>query len=320
METRAPEKKQRDALYITIIILLLLASGFFCWQMISYMPYKDQFESCTSENDVLKKDINEYTRMLADAGFGDAKDLKQDLATLLNDYKSLETDNDTLNAQIREKMAMIEDLQAKLESNKYDKYTIIKLQKEAGTLRNIMQGYVRSIDSLNTLNQQLIGEIKVKDETITNVTKEKEQISSEKDKLQDKVTKGGKLQTSSLYAKAIRVRDSGKQTDTERAGRADMIKSCMTILENPMTKPGTKQIYMVVLKPDATVLTQSPSEVFDAGGTNSQFSLMREIDYQNQTMDLCMYADVKDDLPKGTYVVQIYCEKMMIGKTTFTLK
>jgi hypothetical protein len=94
----------------------------------------------------------------------------------------------------------------------------------------------------------------------------------------------------------------------------------MTILENPMAKAGSKNVYMVVLKPDASVLTTSPSETFDAGGTNSQYSLVREIDYQNQTMDLCMYADVNADLAKGTYVVQIYCEKALIGKTTFTLK
>lgn len=316
----APEKKQRDALYITIIIILLLASGFLAWQMMSYMPYKEQFESCSSDNDVLKKDIEEYTRMLADAGFGDEKDLKQDLAGLLSDYKALETDNDTLNAKISAQKAKIEDLMEQVERAKGNRYEIIKLQKEAGTLRKIMQGYVHTIDSLNTLNEKLIGEIKEKDETINKVTDEKNQISNEKEKLQDKVTKGGKLQTSGLVAKAIRVRDSGKQAETDRAGRADMIRACMTILENPMTKPGTKNVYMVVIKPDATILTQSPGEVFDAGGTNSQFSLVREIDYQNQTMDLCMYADVKEDLPKGSYVVQIYCEKMMIGKTTFTLK
>jgi hypothetical protein len=96
------QKKPKDALYITIIILLVLASGFFCWQMVSYMPYKAQLESCSNDNSVLKKDIQEYTKMLADAGFGDAKDLKEDLSVLLSDFKALETDNDTLNAKISE--------------------------------------------------------------------------------------------------------------------------------------------------------------------------------------------------------------------------
>lgn len=316
----AQEKKSKDALYITVIILLVLASAFFCWQMVSYMPYKEQLETCSNENGVLKKDIQEYTKMLADAGFGDANDLKEDLSVLLSDFKALETDNDTLNAKIAAQKEKIAELMDQVERAKGNRYEIIKLQKEAGTLRNIMQGYVRTIDSLNTLNTQLIGEIKEKDEKISTVIKEKDEISNEKDKLQDKVTKGAKLQTSGLYAKAIRVRDSGKQVDTDRAGRAEQIKACMSILENPMTKPGTKNVYMVVQKPDATILTQSPTSTFDAGGLSSQFSLVREIDYQNQTMDLCMYAEVKDDLAKGTYIVQIYCEKMLIGKTTFTLK
>lgn len=314
------EKKSKDPLYITIIVLLAIACGFFCWQMISYMPYKDQLESCSADKATMQKDIDAYTKMLADAGFGDAENLKEDLSIMLAEYKNLETSNDTLNAQIRDKVAMIEELQAKVESGKYDKYAIVKLQKEANTLRSIMQSYVRTIDSLNTLNVKLIGDIKEKDNEISTVKKEKDEIQTEKEKLQGQVTKGGKLQTSALNANAIRVRDSGKQTDTERAGRADMVKACMTILENPMTKPGAKNIYMVVLKPDASVLTQNPGATFDAGGTNSQYSLVREIDYQNQTMDLCLYADVNEDLAKGTYIVQIYCEKMMIGKTTFTLK
>lgn len=314
------EKKQRDALYITIIIILLGLSGFFFYQMGVFKKYKEQFESCTSENDIMKKDIDSYTKMLAEAGFGDAKNLKEDLSNMLLEMDNLKTDNDTLNRQIAEQRAKVEELMKQAEQHKYDRYTIVKLQKEAGTLRNIMQGYVHTIDSLNTLNEKLIGEIKVKDNEISNIQSEKNQIQTEKEKLQDKVTKGAKLQTSTLRANAIRVRDSGKQTDTERAGRADMIKACMTILENPMTKPGAKDIYMVVLKPDASVLTTNPSATFDAGGTNSQYSLVREIDYQNQTMDLCLYADAKEDLAKGTYVVHIYCEKMMIGKTTFTLK
>ena len=98
--------------------------------------------------------------MLADAGFGDAKDLKQDLSVLLSDFKSLETDNDTLNEKINTQKAKIQELMDQVERNKGDRYAIIKLQKEAGTLRSIMQSYVHTIDSLNTLNVKLIGEIK----------------------------------------------------------------------------------------------------------------------------------------------------------------
>lgn len=318
METK--EKKQKDALYITIIIILLGLGGFFFYQMTVFKEYKGRFETCAGDNDILKKDIEAYTKMLADAGFGNAKNLKEDLSVMLQEFDNIKTDNDTLNKKLAEQRAKVEELMKQAEQHKYDRYTIVKLQKEAGTLRSIMQSYVHTIDSLNTLNEKLIVEIKDKDNVITNVKAEKDQIQSEKDKLQDKVVKGSKLQTSGLKANAIRVRDSGKQTDTERAGRADMIKACMTILENPMTKPGSKDVYMIVLKPDASVITASPGSTFDAGGTNSQYSLVRSIDYQNQTMDLCMYADVNGDLSKGTYVVQIYCEKMMIGKTTFTLK
>jgi hypothetical protein len=37
-------------------------------------------------------------------------------------------------------------------------------------------------------------------------------------------------------------------------------------------------------------------------------------------MDLCLYAEVNGDLPKGVYNVDLYCERAKIGHTTFTLK
>jgi hypothetical protein len=99
-----------------------------------------------------------------------------------------------------------------------------------------------------------------------------------------------------------------------------MVKACCTIMENAIAKSGTKQIYMVVTMPDATVLTKDPNARFKWEGGESQYSLLREIDYQNASMDLCLYAEVNGDLPKGVYNVDLYCERAKIGHTTFTLK
>ncbi len=77
---------------------------------------------------------------------------------------------------------------------------------------------------------------------------------------------------------------------------------------------------MVVTQPDATILTQNPEQTFKWEGGESQYSLLREVDYQNQAIDICFYADVKTDLPKGVYIIELFCEKAKIGKTTFTLK
>ena len=58
------------------------------------------------------------------------------------------------------KRERIEELIKEAAKHKGDATIISKLKKETQTLRSIMQSYVRTIDSLNTLNQTLEAEKK----------------------------------------------------------------------------------------------------------------------------------------------------------------
>ena len=68
--------------------------------------------------------------------------------------------------------------------------------------------------------------------------------------------------------------------------------------------------------------TDNPSSTVATDDGAQPFSLKREVEYANSNLDLCMYAQVKEgiDMKAGIYIVKIYCDKAMIGKSTFTLK
>jgi hypothetical protein len=68
------------------------------------------------------------------------------------------------------------------------------------------------------------------------------------------------------------------------------------------------------------VLTEDLNSSLTTNEGNTPYSLKREVDYQNANLDLCMYADVKEELKAGTYIVKVYADKALIGKSTFTLK
>jgi hypothetical protein len=318
METNKP-KKSRDALYITIILLLLGGGGLLFVQMSQYKTnfeqYKANFDACAKEKADMEKMFNEngMAEMLG-------SDLKEGLANLMEDYQSIETSNAGMRDSIQRQIRKIDSLQREAEKNKGNAYMIYKLKKETETLRSIMQGYVRTIDSLNTMNKELRADLSSTKQTLNTVEKERDEVKEKNKDLEVKVAKGSVLQTANFTAGAIHLRNSGKQVETTRAGRADMIKACCTILENTIAKPGTKNVYMVVTMPDASILTQHPEQTFKWEGGESQYSLLREVDYQNQSLDICFYADVKVDLPKGVYIVELFCEKAKIGKATFTLK
>ena len=77
---------------------------------------------------------------------------------LQKDYGNLQTNDKALQAEIDAKKAEITQLLEDAEKHKGDAYIISKLRKETESLRQIMRGYVRTIDSLGTLNKTLIVE------------------------------------------------------------------------------------------------------------------------------------------------------------------
>ena len=87
---------------------------------------------------------------------GEKQDLTEQILALQNDYEGLSSDYDTINAQLdssREEIAQLMERVKKTEATNRSK--IRQYEKELGTLRSIMRGYISQIDSLNTLNHRL---------------------------------------------------------------------------------------------------------------------------------------------------------------------
>ena len=83
--------------------------------------------------------------------------VKAELNSLLVQYDSLMTDNDSINYMLEEQQIKIMKYIKEIDSGKSK---IKSYKKELSTLRNIMKSYVVQIDSLNTRNKLLIEENK----------------------------------------------------------------------------------------------------------------------------------------------------------------
>jgi hypothetical protein len=314
-------KKSRDPLYITIIVLLLGTAGYFAYL---WSDVKSANKTLTDENAKLEADAKYMKDLMEKNGMVDVmgEDLKDNLEFMLDSYSQLKTTNSAMNDSISIQKERIAKLLDEAKKHKGDAYAILRLKKEAETLRNIMKSYIHTIDSLNTVNQGLVVDIHNKEKVISDVSAERDQLNEKSKNLEDKVAKGSVLQTSGLSAIGLRIRNSGKQVETSKAGRVDMIKACMSIMENRIAKPGPREVYMVVITPDGNIISDNPSVSVNTEEGATPFSLKRAIDYQNATLDLCMYAEIKEgiELKGGTYIVKIYCDRALIGKSTFTLK
>ncbi len=253
-------------------------------------------------------------------------DVTSDLEALRGQYEQLQTTDAALNLELEGKRAYIDSLLVEAEKHKGDKAIIAKLKKETETLRRIMQGYVRTIDSLNTLNNTLRDE---KQQVLNELGSEKEKsanISKEKDGLQSRINQAALLTTLNVRASGVNSSRGGKkESETNKASKADKLKVSFDIADNDLTKAGAHTVYLRIMTPDGKELTKSedPDHQFTWGENRGFFAARKSIDYQNQAMTVLMYVDKPNpdnEFLPGSYRVEIVCDNAIIGETSFTLQ
>jgi K+/H+ antiporter YhaU regulatory subunit KhtT len=243
--------------------------------------------------------------------------IAENLKTVVIEYQELETDNLALNAKLAEEKLRAEKLYKELKKVKQVSFAEIKeYQKELGTLRSILRHMVVEIDSLNTLNQQLIAEnIKVKQE-VTMGKRTIENLEQRTEELSTTVAKGSVIRARDVIITPLNKRGN----DVTRASRVVKIKVCFTLSENNIAKPGIRDAFVRIIGPDGFLLAKSTSDLFDYEGEKIVFSAKREIDYQNQDIELCVFYDNNGELVKGKYQVTVYVDGYMVGTGEFLLK
>lgn len=240
-------------------------------------------------------------------------ELENKLKRLILEYDSLKTNNDSINRLLELEQEKIKKLLA-LRASDAEKIRIYK--KELETLRKVMRSYIIQIDSLNTRNKILTEEnIKVK-KILENLEKDHETLKKEKEELSQKVNLASVLSARNITVEGIN--KNGKPKD--RISKIEIIKVCFTIRENAIAKPGSKIVYLRLVRPDNIVLTSDESEIINVGGEDIMTSARRQIEYENKDLDVCIYWNKKEELIKGTYKAILYCEGYEIGSTTFDLK
>jgi hypothetical protein len=304
-ENNIPEEKEkRNRFLVIIIIILLLLIIILGWQ------YWNERQTV-----VEKVKIVEVEKYRTDS-------LTSDLIGLQAQYASLKTNNKDIQAELDSKKDTITMLMQQAEKYRNDPYIIAQLKKETATLRAIMQSYVHTIDSLNTLNQQLTTERNVAVQSLNEEKKTSTELKKEKGELQDKVIKGSLLQATAISAEGIFLRFGKKEVTTEKARKTEKLKVQFTIAANRITQSGNKTIYIRVISPDAKELSKTGDEasLFNFEGTKGFYSGMQSVDYTNQEMSLSVYCESNVGFPAGKYNIKIYTDEAEIGETTMTLK
>ena len=243
--------------------------------------------------------------------------LTQDMIRLKDDYKILMTDNDTLNVQMEREREKVEQLIDRIQKTEATNRARIRdYEKELGTLRDIMKGYIRQIDSLNTLNITLREDAAKARRQAEASDKKYEELRNTTDEYARQIEQASLLKGRDVAI--VGLNSSNRETD--RGSRIDKLRTCIIVVENNIAPRGLKHIYIRIKGPDGVLLSGDQQQFAEIEGELMMVSASREIDYQGDDIETCIYFENKSGFAKGIFTVDVFTTEGKIGSADLTLR
>jgi len=244
-------------------------------------------------------------------------DLAQQMVQLQSDFSNLSSDYETINHQLdtsREQVAMLIDKLSKTEATNRAK--IRQYEKELGTLRAIMKGYIVQIDSLNTLNKRLTADAAAARREAAESRRVSEELTQQVENLSEQVNAGKVLKARAIALNAHYNNDKVG----DRHSRVRYMVANLTLLENNIADKGPVRIYARVKDPEGVLLLNGESVEFTVNGLTLQATASREVDYEGQEVDMSIYINDTGEFVKGIYTLEVYSDKSLLGRAECLLR
>ena len=295
IEREERERKENKGPRTVMIILAVVAVALGC--VLGYMLY---------QRNSLVKDLETEKAELA-----------QQMVALQQDFDSLNSDYESINHQLdtsREQVALLIEKLSKTEATNRAK--IRQYEKELGTLRSIMKGYIVQIDSLNTLNKKLTADAAAARREAAESRAANEQLTQQVESLASQVNAGKILKARGISLLAHYSNDKAG----DRHSRVRYMTANLSLVENALADKGPVRIYVRVKDPEGILLNNTESTSFTAGGEVLQATASREVDYEGNEVDLTIYINDTGEFVKGVYTLEVYTEQSLLGRAECMLR
>ncbi|MEZ7499372.1 hypothetical protein QO200_11555 [Flavobacterium sp. Arc3] len=246
----------------------------------------------------------------------DKDSVMKDLQELKATYDAAISENTSMSDELIQERDKVVSLMADLNKSKGDVASMAKYKKQFFSLQNNMKALMAENEGLKKENQIVTSQ---RDSTVVVLGESKkynETLVGQNEELAKTVEKASKLTVLNMKGSAFKVRNSGKQIETDKASRADMLKVSFTIAANEVAKSGDKTYYVQVIDGKNNVL--GVKKVVNFGDDMLTYSFMTTVKYENKTVQVTENLPGKD-FAKGTYYVNVFDKNEVVSKTSFTL-
>ena len=249
-------------------------------------------------------------------------DFQAEVDSLVRVHNELKANYGELSSQLAEKdsiiMADAEEIKRLLETQ----WDYNRIKKKVTELQAISQGYIRQLDSLYVVNEQLVAENERIREEVQEERKQNRNLQRQKEELTSKVNMAAVLRIYNLSADAVRFKGGSQETETDKAGRTERIRVTFTVGQNDLVESGTKTFYMRIADPSIISKGMGDEYAFTYQGELLQYTEKILVNYDNREKDVRAYyiKPSGKEMQPGYYFVDIYDENNLVGQTSFSLR
>lgn len=309
-EVPKTKNKTKDIILGVLIVSLLSTWAYIIWDKNNtreLVQQKDNIINSTSnEKDELQKELEDATLR----------------------YEDIKSDNASKDSMIAVRDKEIEDKKIRIRSILSKMNASETELKEAKAL----------IESLNTDIEQYKVRIALLESEKTELTRQNEQITAEKNKIQkdydssveklkdreNTIDIGSTLHASNFKVVGLAEKSGGKTKETTTAKKVDKLKISFDLDENMIASSGTKILYVIITDPTGKVFTANElgtGKIVTRDNTEKDFTQKVEVNYvQNKRQTVSFDWKSMEVFKTGNYKIEVYNNGFKIGEGTRPLK
>ena len=252
-------------------------------------------------------------------------DFQAEVDSLMRVHNELKESYGELSAELAEKDSIIPADAVEIKKLLDSQWDYYRIKKKLASLQEISQKYVRQMDSLYTVNRELVAENERIREEYQAERRENTNLTRQKEELTNKVNMASTMKIYSLKANPVYFKGGNKETETNKANRAERIKIDFTLAQNDLVEAGTKVFYVRIADPTKSIICKGTGDEYSfvSNDETLQYTERVTVNYDNKEKDVRAYY-IKPSgisMQPGYYFVDIYEQGgKLVGQTSFELR
>ena len=290
------KSSSRLKVIVAILAILLVGSLVYIFKM-------------TSDADVVQTELK--------ATLTEKESVMKDLEELKSTYDAAIAENTSMSDELIQERDKVVNLMSDLKKSKGDVASMSRYRAQFIALQGNMKVLMAENEGLKKQNTTLTTQRDSTAVVLGESKKYNEALVGQNEELAKAVEIGSKLTVLNTRGSAFKLRSSGKQIETDKASRADVLRVSFTVAENQIAKSGEKTYFVQVIDSKNNVLGDKKTENF--GDNILTYSFLTNVNYENKTIQVS--EDLKGkDFAKGTYFINIFDKDVLVSKTSFVLR